>query len=92
MADDEKEDLDGWAKNWSVIKGQWSDYKEHCKEVITPEVKAAWEAKDYIEVLHKCHAYTEEIIDYNKRIYSYLAYPRRLYEAAGLAAIVAWFV
>lgn len=78
---------DGWAKNLEVVKSQWGEWAIERDTVVNPARRKAFIAlikkpnwNNFKEYLHKSHAWTEEIIDKNPRLWSYLAYPRRIIE------------
>ena len=76
-------------KNAEVLREQWGDWVDERDAIVRPGIVNAWrvfkhnrDASSFLEVTHKCHAFTEEIIDKNPRLFSYLAYPRRIAEIA----------
>lgn len=91
---DETKDLDGIEKNFQVIKKEWFAWKAE-RKLINEKVSAAWDLfkeekdlKSLKNLFHNLHAYTEEIIDKNPRVFSYLAYPRRIFEGVSIVVIV----
>ncbi|MCK4900809.1 MAG: hypothetical protein KAS38_18660 [Anaerolineales bacterium] len=78
---------DGWAKNLEVVKSQWGEWAIERDTVVNPAIRRTFNAflaapnwVNFKEFAHKGHAWTEEIIDKNPRLWSYLAYPRRIIE------------